>query len=160
MKSSKSHVFLGYLAITAMIGCLYAFTANTNRIYKASAENVAWQNLKVLPQNISKDSLHSLMKGYSIALGVDCKFCHTPQKNDASKLDFAADGKIEKEIARGMIKMTDDINRVYFLPHKKDPKPTQTYDVSCITCHRGNPNPEEYLNHVGPAMNLLKGIKQ
>lgn len=142
-----------------MIGTFYAFTNPSNRLYHATDQPV-WQNLKVLPQNISKDSLHNLMKGYTLALGVKCNFCHASEKANPEKLDFAADSKIEKEIARGMIKMTDDINRVYFLPHKKDPKPTQTFDVSCITCHRGNANPEEYLNNVGSALNYLRGIKK
>lgn len=160
MKLQKLKQILNFLAVLGIIGVFYAFTSNSNKVYEPVANKVVWQNLKVLPQNISKDSLHNLMKGYSISLGVKCNFCHESQKDNPKELDFASDAKIQKEIARGMIKMTDDINKNYFLPHKQDPKPTQTYDVACITCHRGTTNPKEYLDNVGSAINYLQGIKK
>ena len=108
-----------------------------------------WKNLKVLPQTISKDSLIHLMEGYTTALSVDCNYCHAPQKENPKKLDFASDDKIEKEIARGMIKMTNDLNSNYFQPYFPDPKPSQVYVVNCVMCHRGAANPEKYLSQMG-----------
>lgn len=108
-----------------------------------------WKNLKVLPQDISKDSLEFLMVGYSNALGVNCGHCHSPQKDNPGRLDFAADGKIEKEIARGMIHMTNDLNEKYFKPHFPEPIPDQVFVVNCVMCHRGTPNPELYLSKMG-----------
>lgn len=156
----KTKKILTYLGIISIIGTFYAFTGNSKVYQAVDNGQPVWQNLKVLPQNISKDSLHNLMKGYTLALGVKCNFCHATSKTNPQELDFADDSKIEKQIARGMIKMTDDINKVYFLPHKRDPKPTQTYDVSCITCHRGTTNPKEYLDNVGTAINYLQGVKK
>ncbi len=108
-----------------------------------------WKNLKVLPQNITKDSLEYLMDGYTSALSVDCNHCHATKKDNSGKLDFASDEKIEKEIARGMITMTMDINKNYFQPHFPDPKPATVAVVNCVMCHRGAYNPEKYLAKMG-----------
>lgn len=110
---------------------------------------VAWKNLKVLPQDISKDSLNFLMEGYSNALSVNCDHCHAAKKDSPGKLDFASDEKIEKEIARGMIHMTNEINANYFQPHFPDPKPEHVFVVGCVMCHRGAVNPEKYLSKMG-----------
>lgn len=105
-----------------------------------------WDNLKVLPKDITKDSLMGLMKNYETSLGVNCTYCHMPSKTDPTKLDFANDAKIEKEIARGMIMMTNEINEKHFKPYFPDPKPNQVHVVNCVMCHRGTPNPEKYLS--------------
>ncbi len=137
-----------FLAFLGVIGGLYAFT--TGEISKHSGPNqTEWENLKVLPQDISKDSLKHLMDTYSKSLGVKCSFCHAPREDNPKKLDFASDKKIHKLIARGMIKMTNDINENYFKPHYPDPKPAQVTDVTCVMCHRGSPNPKKYLQNVG-----------
>lgn len=129
-----------------MLGAFYAFTTNT---VTRSQNPPDWENLKVLPQDISKDSLIGLMKGYEKALGVNCSFCHAPRKDNPNKLDFASDAKVKKKIARGMIKMVHEINANYFRPHYPDPKPAMVTDVSCVMCHRGTNNPKEYLQGVG-----------
>lgn len=134
----------GFLII---LGILLAFKANpSNEEYIAQP---TWKNLKVLPQNISKDSLTHLMENYSISLGVKCNYCHVPSKVKPTELDFASDAKIEKEIARGMIGMTNDINAKYFQPHFPNPKPDQVHVVNCVLCHRGTANPEKYLSQMG-----------
>src|SRR5699024_4836331 len=135
------------LAFIGMIGGLYAVTttAISDRLENAQPH---WENLKVLPQDISKDSLEHLMKGYAKSLGVRCSFCHAPRKDNPKKLDFPSDKKMHKKIARGMIEMTNAINADYFRPHYPDPKPQQVTDVKCIMCHRGNPNPKRYLKGV------------
>ena len=123
----------------------YAFKANS--IFEVKYQpQTKWENLKVLPQNITKDSLDHLMEGYANALSVKCNYCHAPKKDNPNKLNFASDDKIEKEIARGMIKMTNDINAIYFQPHFPDPKPAQVMVANCVMCHRGAPNPEKYLS--------------
>ncbi len=134
---------------------LYAFTENSGK-YEAYEPLPPWENLKVLPQDISKDSLIGLMKNYSAALGVKCNFCHVPKKDDPKKLDFPVDEKIEKEIARGMIKMTNDLNELYFKPHFPDPKPKQVHVVNCVLCHRGTADPEKYLSEMGLMYRLAK----
>lgn len=136
------------VGILIMVVGLYAFKTDihTNDGY---VSQTPWENLKVLPQNISKDSLDHLMKNYATSLSVKCTYCHVPSKVDPTKLDFASDDKIEKEIARGMIKMTNDINANYFQPHFPEPKPAQVHVVNCVLCHRGTANPEKYLSQMG-----------
>lgn len=137
------------LGIALVIGTLSSFTKGNITPYVSPApQSAQWDNLKVLPTAISKDSLLTLMKGYNIALGVKCSYCHTPRKDDSSKLDFADDSKVEKLIARGMIQMTQEINANYFNFHK-DRDPKVITDVTCAMCHRGTPNPKDYLNNIG-----------
>lgn len=99
------------------------------------------RNLKVLPENISRDSLQQIMRGYNEALGVKCGFCHAQNANDPSRPDFASDARPEKETTREMIRMTHDINRRYFTPVTDTTKVIQA--ITCATCHRGHELPEE-----------------
>ena len=98
------------------------------------------RNLKVLPQNISRDSLDHLMHGYNDALGVKCGFCHAQNANNPGKLDFGSDEKPEKEIARQMITMTMEINKKYFTFNTSDTAHAANA-VTCTTCHRGEAKP-------------------
>jgi len=88
-----------------------------------------FKNLKILPKDISKDSLMSLMKGYNQALGVKCNHCHT--------MDKSSDEKHEKEIARHMIKLTNELNAKEFAPIGDQYKNA----IECATCHRGSTKP-------------------
>ena len=105
-----------------------------------------YQNLQVLPQDISEKQLDSIMYTYNKALKVSCDFCHVKAVNLASfvpgndKLDFPADGPM-KENARKMMRMTIDINRTNFnFDTLKRPDYLKNV-VTCNTCHRGNPYP-------------------
>jgi Photosynthetic reaction centre cytochrome C subunit len=101
------------------------------------------KNLKVLPKNISHDDLEKVMDSWKAALGVKCNFCHAPSADSTSHhLDFASDAKPEKNIARHMYKMTGRINKKYF-SFAKDDKGATIPVISCITCHRGSPHPDE-----------------
>lgn len=88
-----------------------------------------FKNLKILPKNISKDSLMNLMEGYNKALGVKCNHCHT--------MDKSSDKKHEKEIARHMIKFTNELNAKEFAPIGDQYKNA----IECATCHRGSTKP-------------------
>jgi hypothetical protein len=103
------------------------------------------RNLKILPKDISDAKLDSIMQTYNIALGVKCNFCHLPAKGiDIAKdsLDYAADGEPMKEDARKMMRMTIDINKNNFY-YNKDIRPEYLNTVTCKTCHRGEPYPED-----------------
>ena len=101
------------------------------------------KNLKVLPKDISHDDLDKVMDGWKSALGVKCGFCHAPSADSTSHhLDFASDAKPEKNIARHMYTMTAKINKKYFSFNKND-KGDVIPAVSCVTCHRGSPHPDE-----------------
>lgn len=106
---------------------------------KQAEQEYRAKNLKVLPKDITKDELDEVMDGFKVALGVKCGHCHAPRTDDPSKLDFASDAKIEKEIARKMMKMTAKINKKYF--HRVDEKGIMA-NISCVTCHNGNTKPE------------------
>lgn len=161
METNKLKSFLSFLGFLGMIGVIITLTTNSTKSYQPINETSAeWKNLKVLPQNITKDSLMFVMHTFNSSLGVDCVHCHTAQKNDPEKLDFASDAKMNKEIARGMLVMTNDINAKYFLPHAPDPKPKQITTVYCITCHRGNSNPEAYLQGVSKMIPVLMPIRK
>jgi len=95
-------------------------------------------NLKVLPKNISHDDLDKVMDGFKAALGVKCGFCHSPQKDNPKKLDFASDENPKKDIARNMMRMTKKINKKYF--HEKD-KSGKLINISCASCHNGKEEP-------------------
>ena len=149
MKIKKKFLaFFSSMGILILAVGLYAFKANPN-VDEGYVAQPPWENLKVLPKDISKDSLMGLMKNYSASLGVKCNYCHMPSKTDPTKLDFANDAKIEKEIARGMIGMTNEINAKHFQPYFPDPKPDQVHVVNCVMCHRGTANPEKYLSQMG-----------
>jgi len=101
------------------------------------------RNLKVLPKDISHEDLDKVMHNWTAALAVKCNFCHAPSNDSTShRLDFASDAKPEKEVARHMFKMTAKINKKYF-SFNKDEKGDVVPSVTCMTCHRGNPHPEE-----------------
>jgi hypothetical protein len=107
-------------------------------------ETPKYKNLKILPKNISKEDLDKVMDHFKTALGVKCSFCHAPSKDTAQKWpDFASDDKPEKNIARGMMKMTSKINKKFFKDNKNEQGVTVPA-VECMTCHRGSPHPEEH----------------
>jgi hypothetical protein len=98
-------------------------------------------NLKVLPKNISSKDLQKIMvDDFEDGLGVACNFCHNADKT-TGQLDFAGDGKPEKEIARAMMRMTLGINKKYF-KIKHPMIGTDAIVVTCNTCHNGVAFPE------------------
>jgi len=98
-------------------------------------------NLKVFPKNIPFRVLDHTMDVWSASLGVHCNFCHV-RNEQTNKMDFASDAKPEKKIARQMLRMTLDMNKIYF----KIDSPmvgTANIAVTCNTCHRGDTFPEQ-----------------
>lgn len=91
------------------------------------------KNLKVLPKDISEDSLFTIMKTFELSLGVKCNFCHIV--NEASgREDYASDSILVKDECRYMMLMTDSINKKYFY----QPGPPK---ITCFTCHHGQKVP-------------------
>lgn len=84
-----------------------------------------FKDLQVLPKNITKPELKAIMKAQSKALGVECEFCHRPP-------NMAEDTK-HKQVAREMMRMTDELNQKWPSAKKK---------VTCMTCHRGKEEPD------------------
>jgi hypothetical protein len=97
-------------------------------------------NLKVLPKDTSPEDVIKIMNGFSQQLGVGCAFCHA-QAAGAKFPNFASDEKPEKNTARTMILMTNEINAKYMSQiHDPDAMEEQK-TVACSTCHRGHSMP-------------------
>ncbi|RYE00781.1 MAG: c-type cytochrome, partial [Sphingobacteriales bacterium] len=103
-------------------------------------EDPQYKNLKVLPKNITKQQMDSVMHHFSAAVGQKCNFCHV-RNQETKEWDMASDGNKHKLIAREMIKMTNKINDKYF-EEAGNPKNLNTkLMVTCYTCHNGRPEP-------------------
>ena len=97
-----------------------------------------YKNLQILPKDISKETLDSVMHHYSKSLGVKCSFCHVHNEEQKS-WDMASDAKPEKQIARKMMVMEKGINEKYFPAEEGDKNVMLA--VTCYTCHKGEPMP-------------------
>ncbi|RYY90444.1 MAG: c-type cytochrome [Chitinophagaceae bacterium] len=104
-------------------------------------EEPKYKNLKVLPKDISKVQMDSVMHHFSNALGQKCNFCHVRNTDSTRSWDFASDANKHKEMAREMMRMTNKINKQYF-EFAGDPKKLDTkLMVTCFTCHNGKVEP-------------------
>jgi tetratricopeptide (TPR) repeat protein len=104
-------------------------------------EQEGYTNLQVLPSDVSRGQLMSVMRGFTGALGVRCSTCHIGEEGQPlSTYDFASDDKAAKLKAREMMRMVRTINDTYLaeLPDRRDPG----VRVTCLTCHRGVSRPE------------------
>ena len=66
------------------------------------------------------------MQQITIALGVNCGFCHV-------RGNFASEENPRKATARRMLEMTGTINQQFF---------PGTHTVTCYTCHQGERTPK------------------
>ncbi|HEU5366424.1 MAG TPA: c-type cytochrome [Hanamia sp.] len=138
-------------SIVVIIACLIS-------IFVIQAFTTSYQprftNLQILPKDISKDGLDSVMHHFTASLGVKCNYCHVSNA-ETRKLEFAKDDKPEKQIARKMMLMAIDINKNHFQQIEESMndgmvKPTTDTSavsymlkyVTCYTCHHGDPHPE------------------
>src|SRR6185503_12931204 len=136
------------LVITACLFSVIVFQAFTK------SNKPQYNNLQILPKDISHDDLDSVMHHFTASLGVKCNYCHVGDPV-TRKMEFAKDDKPEKLIARKMMLMTIDINKNHFqqiaeqMDSVKMAMPTDTSSVSymlkyvtCYTCHHGDAHPE------------------
>lgn len=99
-----------------------------------------FENLKVLPKNISKMELVDMMKRFTGALGVRCWHCHVGEEGQPlSEFDFVSDNKAAKKATRTMIKMVTEINGTFL--SKLEDKTSSGLKVDCMTCHHGQTKP-------------------
>lgn len=106
-----------------------------------SYDSPKFKNLKILPKDISEKAMDSVMHHYSASLGVGCDFCHV--KNQLRDTwDMASDAKHEKQIARKMMLMTNEINIKSFSAEKGSDK-LLIETITCYTCHHGHVIPAD-----------------
>lgn len=118
---------------TAMIGGALAIgwialaTPQTAVAQSGGSTKTAGEVFKNVTQlkDIPADQLMPSMQLISIALGVECSFCHAPGKMEA-------DDKPAKKTTRVMIAMTAEINKTHFGGRQQ---------MSCYSCHRGSERP-------------------
>src|SRR5215217_8025486 len=111
-----------------------------------------FENLKVLPKDIPRDTLIAVMRGFSMSLGVRCTYCHVEARDStgAERLQFAKDDKPAKEKARAMMRMVGRINGELLptVPDRRNPP----VNVNCLTCHRTMPVPQTLVQVLDSAM--------
>ena len=132
------------LVLSAFVVMTIAAIKPTHGVMRTKGD---FENLKVLPKNISADSLYVVMDRFEDALGVKCAFCHV-MKDATGKENYASDAQPTKDSCRSMMRMTMDINKKYFATLAADralrAKEKISEMVTCSTCHRGKPIPPEY----------------
>ena len=126
------------------------------------------RNLQVLPKDMTQQDVVALMQRFTRGLGVQCTYCHIEQTapllsaeeqaaqaaaappaagrgrgrgRGGPQIDYALDDKRQKQIARVMIAMTNDINARLAGAIRKPA--ADIVRVECATCHRGVTNPQQ-----------------
>jgi photosynthetic reaction center cytochrome c subunit len=145
------------LALVAMLilGCTANTTQPQSQPPAVTPNPAGYKNLKVLPHDITRDQLLAVMRTFTRSLGVRCNHCHVVTATEPKEvLDFPADTKEEKRVARVMIQMTQQINKEWLARveqaegHAAEsaaaPAPATSADmrVGCWTCHRGKSEPD------------------
>ena len=111
----------------------------------AEAQRFEWpekaENLKVLPEDTPPEVLRATMISFAQGLGVRCSYCHDDsQGSRLTEIDFAADTKETKDVARIMIEMVQHINGAALTEIEREGG-DEPVRVTCMTCHRGVPIP-------------------
>lgn len=124
------------MAFMAMVAVSCAVT----QMKGSGPANPEYTNLKILPKDINKDQMDSVMHHYTASLNVKCNFCHT-MNPETKKLDFASDANKHKLIARQMMTMTNELNKKYFDHTGGAITLSSQLEVTCYTCHHGAKEP-------------------
>ncbi|HEX7151371.1 MAG TPA: c-type cytochrome [Thermoanaerobaculia bacterium] len=137
------------LSLLLILGCT---SMQQRPVATAAAQTQSqFKNLQILPRDIPREQLLTIMRGFTRSLGVKCNECHVVTATEPKEqLDFAADTKEEKRVARVMMQMTSQINGAWMERveaaegHHEETTEAAPSDprVSCWTCHRGKKEPE------------------
>ena len=128
--------------VPMLLAAFLAPVASRTGLAQGGGQQQPYENLKYFPKDIPRDSLLTIMRGFTYALGVNCAFCHVEepaaQPGGRPRLRPGLDDKVEKQAARFMLAMVDTLNRVTLA---KVPQRHESVRVMCVTCHRGSPMP-------------------
>jgi len=110
----------------------------------SAQERPTFENLQVLPEDISRSELNRIMLDNLAGLGLPrranegCLFCHVGSISlPSSEWDWASDEKPMKVKARAMMAMVREIND----EHLTELVRTSDRKVGCYMCHAGRTNP-------------------
>jgi len=123
---------------SALIVAAFAFMVFLSLAF--TKDDPLYKNLKVLPKNITKEQMDSVMHHFANSLSVKCNFCHV-RTADGKEWNFASDENKHKLVARNMMTMMDKINDKYFDVTGKKSLDAKLM-VTCYTCHHGKTDPE------------------
>jgi len=115
------------LALTVLIcTAMMRMSAQGTSVQPAAAKPAeqVYKNIQVL-KGAPADQIPTAMQFISASLGVECNYCHTPQK-------FDDDSAKTKGVARNMIRMVMAINKENFDGKR---------EVTCYSCHHGSADP-------------------
>ena len=128
----KRPVLLTLLAALIAVGGMRADAQGTQKTFA---------NLQVFPPDTTPDVLTAAMKNITRALGVRCQFCHIGEEGmPLEKFDFVSDKNPNKQVARGMMRLTAEINGQ--VSKAMPDAAAKGYQVTCWTCHRGSQHPQ------------------
>ncbi len=111
-------------------------------------------NQQVMPKDIPREQLLAAMQQFTIALGVQCNYCHV-QEGRGGRNDMASDEKPTKKTARQMMIFARELNEK--LPAVIGKAANDTTRVGCVTCHRGVAIPKQLTQVLNEAVNA-KGL--
>ena len=94
-----------------------------------------FKNLRVLDKNISQKDLKATMEGFTDQLGVKCTYCHILDEYEKDEFQHKRD-------ARRMILLLQTMRAGKAKFFKDGVKDSQ---INCGICHRGKPEPEEFV---------------
>jgi hypothetical protein len=95
-------------------------------------QQAAPKNLQVLPKDSTNQQVVTIMRTFTVGLGVQCTYCHVQ--------DRSSDENPKKLVARKMLAMEMAVND-QFLKDVGEPAPAGQSKVTCYTCHRGAEKP-------------------
>lgn len=112
----------------------------------AQDQDASFENLHVLPKDISERALNRAMIQNLSGLGLPrrqnqgCLFCHVgDMETPADDWDYASDDKPTKRKARVMMAMVEAINEDHL--SQLDDRIDASLKVTCYTCHAGRTDP-------------------
>jgi hypothetical protein len=109
-------------------------------------------NLQVLPKDLTGGQVIEIMRGWAGDLGVRCDTCHAVEaasagSNGRPRMNFAADEKDDKLMARIMYQMLEEDKKNYIARvADMDKMGASVAPLTCGTCHRGHLDPEAYAS--------------
>jgi len=124
-------------AVVIAVVCWFGVAASTVRLSAQAApagvplSDQVFKNIQIL-KGIPVDQFMDAMGMFSASLGYDCSSCHS-QDIHYDRAAFATTTPLITR-ARQMINMMNGLNEANFGGRPR---------VTCFTCHRGSPNPED-----------------